>query len=224
MSIQSNVNQSLSLAGLLAANSPTIKDFAERHAKLREIKTREKLLKKQYEQVGGKSRPRTEADTNIPKSLLIQSGTEVITQPPDISRAKKIQGKLAELKQEEFEVKPTEKTYSAAVASESGRIPGLDTSVYDEFNLNIQAENSRKKAQEAWEKIKAEQAAKRKSRRKFIDYIKDEPTSLGTTVGELDPRVQKEILKSYSRSERKAIMKAKDAAKETSGGTADVKK
>lgn len=223
MSIQSNVNQSLSLAGLLAASSPTIKDFAERQAKIREIKTKEKLLKKQYEVVGGKSRPATAGDTILPPSQLIKGGTEVIVQPPSLEKAKEIQDKLTELKQEKFDIKPTEENYSEALRSRYEGPSDLDTSVYDEFNLNIQAENARKKAQEAWERTKAEQAARRKSRRKFIDYIKDEPTSLGATVGELDPRIQKEILKSYSRADRKKIMKEKDAAKETSGGKTDDK-
>ena len=58
------------------------------------------------------------------------------------------------------------------------------------------------------------QEEKRKTRRNFLNYMKDEPTSVGVTFGQLDKKIQKEIAKNYSSSERKRIMDRKDAERE----------
>ena len=67
--------------------------------------------------------------------------------------------------------------------------------------------NAETKAQEM---LKTKQEEKRKTRRNFLDYMKDEPTSLGATFGELDPALQKKIASQYSKSARKKIMDRKD--------------
>lgn len=66
------------------------------------------------------------------------------------------------------------------------------------------------KAQEA---LKKAQAEKRKTRRNFLKYMQDEPTSLGVKFGDLPKTQQMELAKAYSKSERKAIMDRKDAVK-----------
>ena len=58
------------------------------------------------------------------------------------------------------------------------------------------------------------QEGKRKTRRNFLDYMRDEPTSLGVTFGQLDKKLQREIAKNYSSSERRRIMDRKDADSE----------
>ena len=58
------------------------------------------------------------------------------------------------------------------------------------------------------------QEGKRKTRRNFLDYIKDEPTSLGANVGQLDKKLQREIARGYSSAERRRIMDRKDAERE----------
>jgi hypothetical protein len=61
--------------------------------------------------------------------------------------------------------------------------------------------------------LKVKQGEKRKARRSFIDYMRNEPTSFGVTVGELTPELRKTVLSEYSKKERKQIMDRKDAAK-----------
>lgn len=66
----------------------------------------------------------------------------------------------------------------------------------------------------ATDSLTTAQEGKRKTRRNFLNYMKDEPTSLGVTFGQLDHKLQKEIAKNYSSSERKRIMDRKDAERE----------
>lgn len=53
----------------------------------------------------------------------------------------------------------------------------------------------------------------KKKRRRFIDYLKSQPTSLGGKVGDLPANLQKEIAATYSKTQRAKIMDAADAAK-----------
>lgn len=55
-------------------------------------------------------------------------------------------------------------------------------------------------------KVEEVQEAKQKQRRVFKKYLANEPTSLGGTVGDLPPAMQKQIAAQYSKSERKALM------------------
>lgn len=48
--------------------------------------------------------------------------------------------------------------------------------------------------------------AQAQKRRYFMDYLREQPTSFGGTVGELPPKVQRQIAGEYSRKERKALM------------------
>lgn len=66
--------------------------------------------------------------------------------------------------------------------------------------------------QKATESLKTNQESKRNSRRNFLDYMKNEPTSLGSKFGDLDPKLQKQIAAQYTKSQRKTIMDRKDAA------------
>lgn len=54
-----------------------------------------------------------------------------------------------------------------------------------------------------------DQINQNKARRSFMDYLKDQGSSLGR-VGDLPPAVQKEIAKNYSPSQRKKLMDAED--------------
>lgn len=55
------------------------------------------------------------------------------------------------------------------------------------------------------------QARQRATYRKFMDYLRDEPVSLGGTVGDYPPEMQKKIAANYSSSQRKKLMDMKDA-------------
>ena len=52
--------------------------------------------------------------------------------------------------------------------------------------------------------------AKKTQRRKFMDYLAKQPTSLGGTVGELPKPLQKQVASQYTRSQRKEMMDRMD--------------
>ena len=66
------------------------------------------------------------------------------------------------------------------------------------------------KQEQAAEKVKQVQQAKKTQRRNFMAYLGKMETSLGGTVAELPKNVQHEIAKTYTRSQRKTIMDRMD--------------
>ena len=96
------------------------------------------------------------------------------------------------VKQKKFELKPTAKTYeekrSASVVS-----------------------RMTKASVDAMSRLQEEQQRVQKSRRDFTkDYLSKQSTSLGGTVGELPPDLQKKIAEQYSKSQRKSMMDRMD--------------
>lgn len=87
---------------------------------------------------------------------------------------------------------------------------GIKSNVEETAKAQAKEQAVTKKAQEA---LKKEQERRRKTRRNFLDYMKDEPTNLGVSFGELESSVQKELAKSYTKTQRKKIMDRMDAMK-----------
>ena len=207
MSIQANINQMLSLAGILASQSPQLTAMAKKREELSELSKKEKVLQKQYEIVSGSTAPKEGESDKRP--VADEFGTEVFTGIPDVNRAEKIEGELANIAQERFVFSPSDETYAAALQSDQEPGPNVPKEASERvsaFKRHLEAE---KKAQEA---VKVKQEETRKTRRNFLDYMKDEPTSLGGTFKELDPALQKKIISQYSKAERKKIMDRKDTA------------
>lgn len=74
------------------------------------------------------------------------------------------------------------------------------------------------KQEQAAKKVEEVKEAKKTQRRNFMDYLKKQETSLGGTVGDLPPAMQKQIAATYSKSQRKTMMdrmdrEAKDGSK-----------
>ena len=62
----------------------------------------------------------------------------------------------------------------------------------------------------ATKKVEEVKQAKKTQRRNFMDYLKKQETSLGGTVGELPPAIQKQIASTYTKSQRKTMMDRMD--------------
>lgn len=65
-------------------------------------------------------------------------------------------------------------------------------------------------AQTAKQSAANEVEAKRTQKRNFIEYLKKQPTSLGGTVGDLPPAMQKQVASQYTKSQRKRLMDLAD--------------
>lgn len=75
-----------------------------------------------------------------------------------------------------------------------------------------------RQAMQRMRQLGMEQIDQNRTRRSFMDYLKNQQSSLGK-VGDLPPEVQKTIAKSYTPAQRKKIMDAEDAkGKEAKNG------
>lgn len=185
MNIQSNVNQMLSLASLLGSQTP----LAEKQKQ----KVREKQVSERYSSLISREKEVAEKRLKIaghldPKSTQLEIKSEKFGEISDTAESAYLE------------------TGSPEFLKEYGK--------YNLFSSVSKSSAERAKAAESAEaELKAKQEEKRSSRRNFIDYMKDEPTSLGA-FGSLNPKLQKSIAATYSKYERKKIMDEKDAMNE----------
>ena len=206
MSIQSTINQGISIASLLVTQNPAVQAKAEKRHELKGLAKKESALKEQYKQASGKSRPTELGD---PEELTLDT-FETLTDLPDVERAQKISSELGQVAQSRFEISPSEKTYQAALASEFGEHAGLEkeTERVSAFQRLVDAS---KKADDA---LAAAQEQRRSGRRVFTQYMADEPLSIGGesfgTFGQLPKNLQKEAAKNYSKKEKTEIMNRKE--------------
>lgn len=192
MSIQSNINQGLSLAALLATQNPSLQEIAKKRSEIASLNKQEKAINAAIESTG-----------------------------KDIAAKEPYGEQLTEVKKRQFELDPTAESFKAYKETTPTRVATFEADPEEiareryeselkqqEVNQYLQMyRNAETKAQET---LKTKQEEKRKTRRNFLDYMKNEPTSLGGTFGELDPTLQKKIASQYSRAERKKIMDRKD--------------
>ena len=75
-----------------------------------------------------------------------------------------------------------------------------------------------KKAMQRMRDLGMQQVNQNQTRRKFMDYLKNQDSSLGGKVGDLPENIQKQIAKSYNATQRKKLMDEADAKKEAQNG------
>ena len=179
MSIQSNVNQMISIAGLLLNTNPQVKAAVEKREAAKAFNREKELIKTDYEE--------------YQKYL-----GDVVTADENLAKVEEGRAAVAELGKKGYK--------------ETGDPDFLNEYKKWKGGEYLSERMARKKAmsETAISETEMKQEEKRKTRRNFLDYIASEPTSLGGTVGELDPKLQKAIAKNYSKSERKKIMDRKD--------------
>ena len=91
------------------------------------------------------------------------------------------------------------------------RVLGMAAAGATAYKAKVAAANKLlEKQEQAAEKVKQVQQAKKTQRRNFMAYLGKMETSLGGTVAELPKNVQHEIAKTYTRSQRKTIMDRMD--------------
>ena len=191
MSIQGNINQMLSIASILRSQNPEVQERGQHKANVKRLETQLATAQQAV-------REHAKFDLNNPATANLE--------PDEAQKAIKSnwedlmarESKVAGLSEELYAADPSE---SRLVQSRIAKAASnLTKEQYSKFFPEEKSTTELTKAQEA----------KRKSRRNFLDYMKDEPTSLGGTFGELSPKIQKELAKSYSKYQREQIMNRKD--------------
>lgn len=81
----------------------------------------------------------------------------------------------------------------------------------------IKLQRDKVKQELAQKQMKQQQEAKKTQRRNFMEYLKKQPISMGSTslgtIGDLPKETQKQIASQYSKSQRKAMMDRMDKEK-----------
>ena len=111
-----------------------------------------------------------------------------------------------QLSKKKFQLDPTEENFQATVQKQQS---------YRSFN---KYEELMMRQQEAMQKVANKQDAKQKQKRNFMSYLKEQPTNLGTTVGELPLNIQKQLAKQYSPAQRKQLMDTIDKERMNKNG------
>ena len=195
MSIQSTINQGLSLVSVLASQSPGLRALSEKRAKVRDLAGRESAIR---------------------EAITTTQATG------DIAGAEPYGEELADIKKQQFELDPTAENYKAYRETKPQRVAETaadpEEVIQETYEKEKEARYIRgridamheadRRAQEA---LQAAQETKRNTRRKFTDYMADEPTSLGGLFSDLDPKLQRAIAAQYTKSDRAKIMNRKDA-------------
>lgn len=191
-SIQGDINQALGTLGVLATLSPQLQEHAGNIAENRKLDKRQKVLDQQQEvfvqDLQKKFTPDTEGILPINKDNIqppIKESLRQNQEQEDISRAR-------------YNLKPTLENYQKWQKDAL-----YNQELKDDF-ANIA------KQKKAMDKVGRLQEAKQTQKRNFMAYLAQQPTSLGGTVGDLSPDLQKKIASQYSKSQRKALMDRMD--------------
>lgn len=201
--IQSDINQALGTLGVLATLSPQLKEHAENMAENRKLDKRLEVLNKQSQvanqDLQKKFTPDAEGNIIIDpqtESELWQSGREVMRQNQE----------LEDIARRRYDLKPTSRNYQSWLLAAS-----TNQNMRDEFADNLRDDYANlEKQQQAMDKVGRLQEAKKTQKRNFMTYLAQQPTSLGGTVGDLSPELQKKIAAQYSEKDRKRIMNQMD--------------
>lgn len=198
---QQSVNQTLGIAGALAGLSGATQKAAEK----RDIKKQQAVLDKQVQAAAASGKPiKPEVEAELDKRQL-------------------------ELSKRRFETDPSEKTYQEYVKKipttvredpemlHEERMEGIPDLARRnaEYNYAYQQAYGKEMSnlemqQQAMDRMDRQSQAKKTQRRNFMDYLAKQPTSLGGTVGDLSPELQKQIASQYSKKDRRNMMNRMD--------------
>lgn len=200
---QQSVNQTLGIAGALAGLSGASQKAAEK----RNIKKQQKVLDKQ-----------------VQAAAATADGKPI---NPEVEA--ELDKKQLELSKRRFEVNPSEKTYKEYVKSIPTTVKEDPEMIHQErmegipdlARRNAEYSHAYQQAyrkemsnlemqQQAMDRMSRQSQAKKTQRRNFMDYLRQQPTSLGGTVGDLSPNLQKQIASQYSKNERRNMMNRMD--------------
>lgn len=159
MAIQANINQMLSLAGLLATQSPTLRAKAETRAKMANLAKQEKAV-------------RTQIDV-----------------AEDITDKETYYEDLVDIKKQQFETKPTEETYSELKDIQPKRLMTFEADpeeiaqeIYEEETRVNEIKENVDRFRRADENLKTQQEARRETRKRILEGTPSEYLMRGADI------------------------------------------
>ena len=191
MSIQSNINQSLSIAAFLAQGNPSLKARAQNRKELKAFTEAQTTRTEAKDIVGAaasalaRKRPRTDEG----KAANLEARAEKSEELAGISK------EMIAAQEKEFKRNPTPEGYA-----EIGRLKkGLAGEEKKALSLRDKAEVIRKRSNESLSVAQDEMRANKS----IVDMLKGEPTSWGVKVGDFSPNLQKIIESAYKEDSTK---------------------
>ena len=195
MSIQGSINNMIQSAATLAVLNPNIRAKAEDRQKQSEAN---RMLKKLDDEIyKGKEASQAALEKKVTAGATPEEFIDQVEH--EMGYFEDVAKKAAAAYKEKYKINPSRANYEALQAKKSA------AQLFKDLPGKLRQELANDKAS-----VKNE--AQASQRRRFLDYIKNEPTNLGVTIGQLDPKMQKEIAKSYSKGERRRIMDKEDKA------------
>lgn len=185
MSIQSNINQGLSIAALLTHTNPSLKAKAQDRAQTKAFGEKQTTLSKAKEivssEAAGLAKKRPRLDESKAANLEARA-----------MKAEELAGMSKEMiaaQEKEFKRKPTAEGYA-----EIGKLKkGLEGEQKKALSLRDRADLIRQRSAEALALAQDEM----RDQKNVLDMLKNEPTSYGVKVGDLSPNLQKIIESAY---------------------------
>lgn len=187
-------------AAFAIGHTPGIKDLVARRQEVSKLQKQQKVLAKAEEQ------------GDLP-----------------VDQQQEYRNKRIQAAEQAFEISPNKETYQAMTEAQTKLSPHIvpayegpmDYYGTEEYQQEVAQEAEQRKYQQLREAdivnslqtaIESKQGVKNavKERRSFLKAMQDQPVSFGKNsggkFGDLDPKVQKEIAKQYTKGERKKVM------------------
>ena len=194
-SIQGDINQALGTLGALATFSPQLKEHAENMAENRKLDKRQKVLDEQAKIAEQDLKNKTTPNANGDIIIDAQTASEIQQSRREQMRQNQEQ---EDISRRRYDLKPTLENYQKWQTDAS-----INQNARDEY-ANIE------KQEKSMGRVGRLQEAKKTQKRNFMDYLSQQSTSLGGTVGELPKPLQKQIASQYTKSQRKTMMDRMD--------------
>lgn len=186
---QGAVNEVINQAGLYSSLAGGPQDLKERMMLGKEERTLKKQLKNFGDARTETIQRREEAEASGDNYTAEKLRKEEERQGEEFSR---ITERARDLQERRYQLNPTPKNYDAMMTARR---------VGDFLE---------ERQNQAMGRVKEQAQAKKTQRRKFMDYLAKQPTSLGGTVGELPKPLQKQVASQYTKEQRKAMMDRMD--------------
>ena len=193
--IQGDINQALGTLGALATFSPQLQEHAENMAENRNLNKRQKVLDEQAKIAEQDLKNKTTPNANGDIIIDAQTASEIQQSRREQMRQNQEQ---EDISRRRYDLKPTLENYQKWQTDAS-----INQNARDEY-ANIE------KQEKSMGRVGRLQEAKKTQKRNFMDYLSQQSTSLGGTVGELPKPLQKQIASQYTKSQRKTMMDRMD--------------
>lgn len=227
---QGAVNEVINQAGLYSSLAGGPQDLKERIRLGKEEKVATKQMNNLIGDIAETSKQLDRVKETGDFSAMPGIAERLDAQGKELERVK---GDITGIRERRYQLSPSEKNYEAymraksrtgtkplsedpeiihgmrmaGVTDEARRAAEYDHAYREAYNQEFSRID---KMNQAMDRVGRQSEAKKTQKRKFMDYLAQQPTSLGGTVGDLPKPLQKQVASQYTKSQRKTMMDRMD--------------